>query len=238
MAYFHGSRRGGLKVIHPKLDERTGIKGVFLSKETHGPSMHSLFNNAAKHSVNYRTRNGKLAVGRVISKEALRPHGYLYEVKVNKRSLKHAPHGGGAYSLDPVKVVSHQRVKRDKLLNEHNWHHVNTRKLHYRDYKRKRSWVLGQRVHHGAYAWGLAAGGLVAGIRGKPTTAKALGKTAHYLIKDDIKDAPIWFEKGPQWQGAEAMRGKHEKNVFQKTSRRVAEQRSRKTGSRRKRRKS
>ena len=71
--------------------------------------------------------------------------------------------------------------------------------LHY-DAARRRLWIYGQRCHHGATGFVLAASG-IAGLvaaRAKVPAVAAVLATGSMLMVHDWKDRSLWFARG--WQ--------------------------------------
>lgn len=57
--FYHGSKVPGLTQLHPRLDQRTGVTGVFLTSKPELATLHSVLTNAHKTSINYNTVGGK-----------------------------------------------------------------------------------------------------------------------------------------------------------------------------------
>ena len=68
------------------------------------------------------------------------------------------------------------------------------------DPRRRRLWIAGQRMHHGATGIALASAGLIglAARRFTPGRGAAAALTGTALIAHDWKDRSVWFRRGPQ----------------------------------------
>lgn len=114
MKYYHGSPTPNLTLLIPRLDLRTGIKGVFVSNEVFGPCMYSLLPDRSNTAISYTTVGGRFISGSVMTYYPLNPLGYLYEVVVSDEAILNVPNE--FYFTTPVackflKEVSEKEVK-------------------------------------------------------------------------------------------------------------------------------
>lgn len=113
MIYYHGSPIGGLNVLIPHEDQRTGICGVFVSNEPIGPSMFSLLSSRYDSEIQYTTDSGVLIRGNVITSKPLNDYGYLYQIQSDIEP--HTNRYGDVYftqsmPCELVKIVSKEEV--------------------------------------------------------------------------------------------------------------------------------
>ena len=114
--FYHGSNKKGIMVLRPKLDKRTGIKGVFLSDNKYGPMVFSLLRNRAKSSVDLKTKNNKFITGKLISDLPLNQESWLYILKPNLDHIKpYIRKSGEYYLLKPYKVHRIKRVTKRQV---------------------------------------------------------------------------------------------------------------------------
>lgn len=113
--FYHGSQRKGLEVLHPQLDKRLGIRGVFLSNEPFGPMVFSLIKDRSKAHVEYKTQGGRFMDGKIIAPFELNDTGWLYTLELDPEKLNCISHGE-FYSNSAAKISSCKLVTKEEVL--------------------------------------------------------------------------------------------------------------------------
>lgn len=115
--YFHGTSIGGLTLLRPHMDIRTGIRAVFVCDDPFGAEMFALLSDRSQSEVLYAVQDGKLLQGKVKTNTPLNREGWIYEVKLAPEQLQIAVDNGGFYTLDEVMVEQATHLYREHVLS-------------------------------------------------------------------------------------------------------------------------
>ncbi len=113
MKLYHGSPKK-LDVLKPKLDSRTGVKGVWLTDIKEHAMIYALLENSSKTNVEWRSHKGKFTGADVESKEHIFDSGFLYIIEVDESGLECIKEHSWT-SKEAVIPESIKTVKREQL---------------------------------------------------------------------------------------------------------------------------